>query len=310
MSEAERKSIFENNIVVVIGALICCFLWGSAFPFIKIGYAVFDIQSSDSASQILFGGVRFIIAGIMAVIIGSVIQKRIIYPKREEIGKVAFISLFQTIGQYILFYIGLAHTSGVRSAIIEGTNVFVAILVASLIFNQEKLTARKIVGSITGFLGVVVINMAGNSLGAGELVKGDLMVFLSTICYAVSSVMLKRYSKVSDTVMISGYQFIFGGVVMSVIGLLMGGNLVFVGGKALAVLSYLAFISAVAYSLWGVLLKYNPISKVAVIGFMNPVFGVILSAVLLREGASLGIECLISLMLICVGIVIVNREKV
>lgn len=310
MSEAERKSIFENNIVVVIGALICCFLWGSAFPFIKIGYAVFDIQSSDSASQILFGGVRFIIAGIMAVIIGSVIQKRIIYPKREEIGKVAFISLFQTIGQYILFYIGLAHTSGVRSAIIEGTNVFVAILVASLIFNQEKLTARKIVGSITGFLGVVVINMAGNSLGAGELVKGDLMVFLSTICYAVSSVMLKRYSKVSDTVMISGYQFIFGGVVMSVIGLLMGGNLVFVGGKALAVLLYLAFISAVAYSLWGVLLKYNPISKVAVIGFMNPVFGVILSAVLLREGASLGIECLISLMLICVGIVIVNREKV
>ncbi len=304
-----KKWFFENNIIVVIGALICCFLWGSAFPFIKIGYAVFGISESDTASQILFGGVRFITAGIMAVIIGSFVQRRLIFPRRNEIGRVSFISLFQTIGQYILFYIGMAHTSGVRAAIIEGANVFVAIFVASLIFRQEKLTARKFWGSVIGFAGVIVINVAGKSLGTGSFIAGDMMIFLSTFCYAFSSVLLKRYSDSSDTVMISGYQFIIGGIVMSLVGLLMGGSLSFTGGKAVAVLMYLAFISAVAYSLWGVLLKYNPISKVAVIGFMNPVFGVILSAILLTEGGSLGMECLVSLILICIGIVIVNREK-
>lgn len=303
-----KEKFWKNNIVVVIGALICCFLWGSAFPFIKIGYGLLSIDASDTASQILFGGVRFLLAGVMAVLLGSLIQKRFLIPKGREVKAVAFISLFQTIGQYILFYIGMAHTSGVRGAIIEGSNVFVAIFVASLIFKQEKLTARKILGSVVGFLGVIVINVVGKSLGAGSFLSGDLMVFLSTFCYAFSSVLLKRYSTKIDTIMVSGYQFILGGMVMSGVGLIMGGSLHIAGVKSFAVLVYLAFISAVAYSLWSVLLKYNPISKVAVIGFMNPVFGVILSTFLLEESGGLGWECLVALALICVGIVIVNGE--
>lgn len=61
-----------------------------------------------------------------------------------------------------------------------------------------------------------------------------------------------------------------------------------------------------AYSLWGVLLKHNPVSKVAVFGFMNPVFGVILSAWLLKESDVIGIECVLALVLVCVGIYVVN----
>ena len=75
-------------------------------------------------------------------------------------------------------------------------------------------------------------------------------------------------------------------------------------------LIYLALVSAVAYSLWGMLLKYNPISRVAVFGFMNPVFGVILSAWLLREGAqAFGPISLVSLVLVCAGIYIVNSRE-
>ena len=78
MSKKSGKSIFENIIVVILGALICDFLWGSAFPFIKIGYKLFEIDGGDTATQILFGGVRFVLAGILAVIIGSIIQKHIL----------------------------------------------------------------------------------------------------------------------------------------------------------------------------------------------------------------------------------------
>lgn len=304
------KNLWNNNIVAVVGTLICCLLWGSAFPFIKIGYRLLAIESSDSASQILFGGVRFIIAGIMVVLFGSVSQKTILLPRKDEIKTVAFLSLFQTIGQYILFYIGMANTSGVRGAIIEGSNVFVAIGVACLLFRQEKLTLRKVIGSIIGFLGVIAINLTGDGLGSGSFIRGDLMVFLSTFCYAFSSVLFKKCSVKTNTVMLSGNQFIFGGFVMSMVGLLMGGRLHIVDGKSWAVLIYMAFISAAAYTLWGILLKHNPISKITVIGFMNPVFGVILSAFILKEGSSLGIECLVALALICIGIVIVNKEKV
>ena len=66
----------------------------------------------------------------------------------------------------------------------------------------------------------------------------------------------------------------------------------------------------VAYSLWGILLKYNPVSKVAVFGFMNPVFGVILSALLLGEGAqAAGVKSLIALLLVSIGIYVVNKKE-
>lgn len=121
---------------------------------------------------------------------------------------------------------------------------------------------------------------------------------------------LKRYSKTENPVLLSGYQFVLGGIIMSVCGFLMGGKVTGFHAASTAMLIYLALISAVAYSLWGILLKYNPISRVAVFGFMNPVFGVILSALLLNgEKQTLGIKSVIALVFVCAGIYIVNREK-
>jgi drug/metabolite transporter (DMT)-like permease len=110
--------------------------------------------------------------------------------------------------------------------------------------------------------------------------------------------------------MLSGWQFIIGGLVMAASGFLMGGRLQIVSSRALPMLMYLAFISAAAYSLWGILLKYNPVSRVAVFGFMNPVFGVFLSALLLGEKEQAGgLVSIVSLILVSAGIWIVNRVK-
>lgn len=98
---------------------------------------------------------------------------------------------------------------------------------------------------------------------------------------------MKRYSETEDPVMLSGWQFVFGGAVLTVIGFLMGGRLGHMSAKAFLMLLYLAFVSAAAYSLWAVLLKHNPVSKVAIFGFMNPVCGVLLSTILLDEKAFL-----------------------
>lgn len=63
-----RKSIImQKLIVVIVLATICDILWGSAFPFIKLGYQVFQIPSNDTATQILFAGIRFTLAGILVM---------------------------------------------------------------------------------------------------------------------------------------------------------------------------------------------------------------------------------------------------
>ena len=93
-------------------------------------------------------------------------------------------------------------------------------------------------------------------------------------------------------------------------GAALGGRLEIVTAGGILMLLYLGMLSAVAYSLCAVLLKYNPVSKVAVFGFMNPVFGVILSALLLGEGEqAFGWKSLAALILVCAGIFAVNRKK-
>lgn len=302
-----QKNFLSNPVVVLFGALICCALWGSAFPCIKIGYNMMHIASSDTASQILYAGCRFTLAGILAVFLGSLTQRQFLLPTKASLPHILELSLLQTILQYLFFYIGLAHTTGVKASIIEAVSTFVAIFVAGFLFHQEKVTARKMLGCLVGFAGVVLVNVAGNGMDLHFTANGDGAILLSTVAYAFSSVFMKRFSVQDNPVMLSGYQFILGGIVMAVCGFFMGGHLSGFTLPAFAMLFYLGVISAVAYSLWGLLLKYNPISKVAVFGFMNPVIGVLLSAVLLNEKDSLGFSSIAALVLVCIGIYIVNK---
>lgn len=305
----DRKEEFmQKTIVVWLGALFCCVLWGSAFPCIKLGYGMFEIAAEDVAAQILFAGCRFTLAGILALMIGSCLGRTVLFPKRKSWGKIFKLSMFQTVAQYIFFYIGLANTTGVKASIIEGVNVFIAIIVASLLFRQEPLTKRKIWGSIIGFAGVVLVNLTGSGLDLHFQFLGEGFIFFSTIAYAFSSVYLKRYSKDENPVVLSGCQFALGGIIMVICGLLAGGRITVWSKAGIAMLIYLAMVSAVSYSLWGILLKYNPVSRVAVFGFMNPVFGVILSAILLGETDSIGIMSLGALGLVCAGIYVVNKQ--
>lgn len=308
MNETNKtEQYMQKTIVVWLGAMLCCVLWGSAFPCIKIGYKLFNISGSDTATQILFAGCRFTLAGILTTIIGSVLAKQFLYPRKKALGKILNLSMLQTVIQYFFFYIGLANTSGVKASIIEAVNVFLAILVASLIFKQEKLSGFKMLGCLVGFVGVVLINMNGLDFHISLL--GEGFIFISTIAYAFSSVLIKRYSEEENPVMLSGYQFTLGGIIMVLAGLVMGGRITEISLKSCMLLFYLALVSAVAYSVWGILLKYNPVSKVTVFGFMNPVFGVILSALLLGEkDKATGVISIVSLILVCIGIYMVNKE--
>lgn len=302
----QKNNLYTNSIFVTLCALLCTALWGSATPFIKTGYQCLKV--SGTPSIMLFAGVRFAFAGIITVIIYSIIEGKFLYPKKESLKYVGVVSVFQTILQYIFFYVGLANTSGVKGAILSGSSAFFSILVASLIFRQEKLTLRKIIACIIGFAGVVLVNLKGLELNFNFL--GDGFVILSTLSLAFSSVFMKAFSKHENPVVLSGYQFILGGIVMIVVGLSFGGNISFESAKGIGILVYLSFLSAIAYALWGILLKHNPVSKVTIFNFMTPVFGVILSKLILTESGSVSTgNVLIALVLICTGIITLNYQK-
>ena len=303
----EKKAFITKPLGIGLLACLCCLLWGSATPAIKIGYEWFGIGASDVASRILFAGVRFVLAGVLTVIFGSIIAGKTLIPQKSSWGMICKLGMVQTVFQYIFFYMGLAYTTGVKSAIINGSQTFIAILMACLLFHYEKLTLQKFMGCLIGFAGVVVINFEPSGLTGGFTLRGEGAILIAAIAYALSSALVKRYSQKESPVVLSGYQFAFGGIIMTIIGLIMGGQISGWCLKSLILMIYLALISAVAYSVWGILLKANPVGKVAVYSFTNPMFSVILSFIFLNESSSFGLELIIALALVCIGIYMVNK---
>ena len=164
----------------------------------------------------------------------------------------------------------------------------------------------KIIACIIGFSGVALVNLNADALSGSLL--GDGMIFISTVSYAISSVLIKKYAAYEDPVVLSGYQFTIGGIAMLVCGFAAGGQMLRFTPQAAGILLYLGFLSAVAYSLWGILLKYNAVSKVTIYSFMIPPFGVLLSALLLHE-QTFGLKGVAALVLVCSGILIINRQS-
>ncbi len=295
---------------VLSATLVCCILWGSAFPCIKIGYALFSVPSSDTASQMLFAGFRFTLAGVLVIAAGSLMERKWLRPAEKSAGNVVILAFLQTAGQYFFFYTGLAHASGVNASIIEGAGTFITILVAAFVFRTEHMTVRKTVGSLIGFAGVLMVEMRGSgALQFHFALNGEGCILLSAVLAAFSSSWIKRAGQNEDPTTLSGYQFLLGGILLTLYGWVRDGRLHIPGAtwKGALLIIYMAFISAAAYTIWSILLKYNPVSRIAIFGFMNPVIGVLLSAVLLGETAqAFRVPALAALMLVSAGIIIVN----
>ena len=301
------QAFFTKPIVVCLGAIFCCILWGSAFPCVKIGYTLFNVDTTHIPSVILFAGLRFTLAGALVILFGCIAQKKFLLPKAKNWWRVLLVSVFQAIAQYIFFYIGLANVTGVKGSVLNGLGVFFTILFACFIFRTEKFNLVKLAGCILGFAGVIVINLGG-AFTFEFTMLGEGFIILSGISAAVAAGLVKVFSRYEDTTALCGWQFLIGGAVLIIVGASFGGHVQPEGFGAIAELFYLAFISSCAFTLQGYLVKYNPVSKVAVYKSTNPLFGAVFSALILGESDQLlNYFTLLAIVLVCLGIFIINK---
>ena len=302
-----KENFFTSKKVIVIFAMICCFLWGSAYPAIKIGYEVFNIGENNLPSKIVFAGYRFVLAGIIVLVLAIILKKKIFKLDKKQIVQLIVLGITQTTLQYTFFYIGLSYTTGVNAAILNGTGTFFSIIIAHFLYKNDRISLNKIWGCIIGFAGVILVNFNG-SFSGGFSLKGDILIVLSTFVTSAAVIYGKTLSQKQDTFIITGYQLFIGGVILTLFGISFGGHLSGFNIESITLLIYMAALSAIAFSLWTLLLKYNKVGKIAVFYFLIPVFGTILSSIFLNENI-FSIKTFIALILVCIGIFLVNKQK-
>lgn len=301
MEETLKKPAVRGSL-----ALLCCVLWGSAFPCVKIGYELLHINTAGG--QILFAGYRLFLAGILTFLVGCVIEKRILIMRKTSIPYILRQGFLQTTIQYMFFYIGMAHTTGTKGSVINACNAFVSIIVAHFIMKNDKLTCRKAIGCLLGFAGIIIINLAPGAWGSGFSLMGEGCIIICTVVYGISTVIMKMISHMESAMTITAYQLSFGGAVLILTGRLMGGEMGAFDSKAAMLLAYMVFLSMVAFSIWTMLLKSNPVGKVAIFGCSIPIFGVLLSAILLNEQI-FTFQNLTALICVSAGILIINQTE-
>ena len=155
----------------------------------------------------------------------------------------------------------------------------------------------KIIGCILGFGGIIAINFGGTV--STDTWFGDMMILFSTISAAAGNIVAKKVTTGRDPFPVTAFQLVSG--------ICCGGSIGLINVESVSVLLWLAFVSAAAFSLWTALLKFHDASRISVFNLLVPVFGTVLSGLMLGENV-FRIETLISLILISLGIAFVNMN--
>ncbi|MED9970541.1 MAG: DMT family transporter [Ruminococcus sp.] len=301
------SKLLQNRFFACLAAIFCTLLWGTAFPFIKLGYQAFEVAEGDAGSMLLFAGLRFSLAGLMVLCVLCVSEKRFVKPEKTDVAPVLLLGAVQTTAQYLFTYVGISFTTGANTSIITACASFITVLAAPLFFKSDRLSALKILGCVLGFGGVLLINGGGGF--SFDTLFGDVMIFFSTVFAAGGNLIAKRVTQKRNPVKLTAYQLLFGGSVLILTGLICGGRLNPANLQGVLILLWLALVSAAAFSVWTALLKVHPASRISVFNLLVPVFGTVLSGLLLGENV-FRLETVLSLLLISCGIVLVNLNIV
>ena len=307
-----KQTIFQRPLWAALFAFTAAFLWGWAYPFIKLGFDEFEITADMTGSKMLFAGIRFFISGVIILSIAKLTHRSFSF-KEEARDSVLTSSLFllaftllNTTLHYAAFYIGLSHSQGSRAAILNSLSVFVLVLLACTFFKSDKLTFRKMVGCAIGFGGILSLNLGGEGSGSFTFL-GDGMIILNALCGAFAGLMTRGVNKRVDVFVGTGYSLGIGGALLVIPGLLLGGTLPHVTLLGLFYLLMLIAISTIGFTLYNKLLTCNPVGKIAIWNSLIPVVGAVTSCLCLAEEFQW--KYVVAATMTTAGIYIINKGK-
>ncbi|MCU0377912.1 MAG: DMT family transporter [Bacteroidales bacterium] len=264
----------DRHINTIFWAIVTCLMWSTAYPFIKVG-----LQYS---TPLHFAGSRFIISGLM-ILPFTIRPGDYIKMILSNKSLVIWVTILQTLINYILFYIGMDYVPGALGAVIVGAQPFVTAIVSRIMIKDERFTLSKVITIVFGLAGIVMVSAGrqGFHLGGPMELAGIIMIFIANISTATSNVLVSKKSKNMNPLVLSSFSLLTGGIIIFILSFLfedVPSKPDFPLNYWLA-LAWLAFMSAFTFSKWYVLLKRPEVrvSELNLWKFIIPVFGAILS---------------------------------
>lgn len=289
----------------IILSLFVMLLWGSAIPLIKVTYHEAGILSHDTGGKILIAGIRFFMAGILTFIYFLIFNKEKVEREKINFKFIFLLAMIQTCLQYMFYYIGLSNTLGSLAAVIQASNAFLIVIISVIFIGDEELTARKIAALIIGSIGILIINLR-DAGGFNFNLTGEGFVLLATSLNALASVLIRKYGRGQNAFLMTFLQFLIGATPLIIIGAITHTSPVNFSLKFFLMLCYGAFISATGFTIWTSVLQAHSSSEFGIYKLFVPIFGTILSILVLGE--ELTIYIILGLIFVLIGALVLNKK--
>jgi drug/metabolite transporter (DMT)-like permease len=278
-------------------ALIASILWGGNSVFIKVGLA--------DMPPVALALARFMLGAATVWCGARIFRQRLGLVRGEYRGLLVLAGIFFV--QILLLNQGTHYTTAGRSTILMSAYPFFTAIFAHFFLPGDRLSAAKVGGLCLAFAGVGLVFSESVQLGDTGYMWGDLMVLVSAAFLGMRHIALKKLVGGLHPFKVLFWQAGFSLPAFLLLSLLTESGEVFhwTGGLAFALFYQGVVVAGLCFIIWVFLLKNHSASRLGVYGFSTPLFGVVLSAVLLGEQLSLLV--LGGAALVALGIVAVNR---
>ncbi len=256
--------------------LLVMLLWALCFPLIATGLS--------TSSPLYFAALRSLAAGLALVIPAVALRRPLPRQPRLWLG-ILGVGLSYTSGGFAgMFLAGGVVSPGLASVLANVQPLIAAILAFFLL--GERLKRNSLIGLLMGFFGIVLTALPSFSAqGMGAGFSGIGFIVLGALGVAVGNILLKRLSGQIDPLMVTGWQFILGGLPLLVLAqwLEVPSSVMWNGALAVNLLALGFGGTALPLLLWFWLLRRAELTRLNTFSFLTPIFALMISAVFFAE---------------------------
>lgn len=287
------------NLKIMPLILLLALFWGGNSPAVKI--ALRDMP------PFILAALRFTLAAI-AIWAWVILRKIPIAISSDEFQSLGILATIFA-AQIITFTVGTHLSLAGRAALLINTHPFFVALLAHFFIPSDRLTIKKIIGLIVAFVGVATIFRENFISGNPSYLLGDLILLLSSVILSIQTIYVKKVVQKINPIKLLTWQMSFGLILFYATAFIFEGPSQWhVTWNVVGALAYQGLIvGTFCFLTWTTLLRKYSASRISAFLFMTPVFGVILSSLILGEKVTLWFG--IGLTLVAAGIYIVNSSK-
>lgn len=181
-----RTAAMRSPALTYASLVLTAFFWGSAF---NVGAHVIAGMSPISA-----GLERFLLASIVLLALLACTRRLDWRLARAHLPALAAVGVLGVAGFNLAMFFGLRSTTPVNAALLMATTPLWTMLLSSLL-EGERMDRWRAAGLASGLFGVALVVSGGHptQLAQLHLARGDAIVIGGALCWALATVISRRY---------------------------------------------------------------------------------------------------------------------